>query len=118
MGKPAYRTLTGEIQRDEAAARRRNAAAGPVGRIGESGRRDMAIPMDAFMRGLRLNGPECFESKEFCDDMVKRHPHLAVPQRDGRFFSLAARVGSRPRAVVKALFAVRDGELVQVYERK
>jgi hypothetical protein len=50
--------------------------------------------------------------------MVKRHPHLAVPQRDGRFFSLAARVGSRPRAVVKALFAVRDGKLVQVYERK
>jgi len=110
------RELTAELRRDQAAAARRARIEGPVGRIGESGRRDMAVPMDAFLRGSRLNGSECWSDAEFCRDMVKRYPHLGVEQR-GRAAAPCAHGRRRSGAGLRARYVVREGRLVKIYER-
>lgn len=110
-----YVELKRERARDEAAAAVRNRTRGPVQQLPESsGRRDMAIPMDAFLRAQQLNGTDCWEDPEFTGDMLKREPHIAVPQAGKISVCLAGRVPRRRDPALVGRWVHRDGKLVRV----
>ena len=69
----------------------------PARRIGQTGFLEMRVPSICIHNAMRSEGPEVMEPDGKCywDDMKKRHPELAVKQRQEKVSISMAQSGKR-----------------------